>query len=58
VYADDINILGEMRNSRSILVGKPEVKRPRGRPRRRWGNNIRMDLMEVVWEVVVWINLA
>jgi hypothetical protein len=35
-----------------ILVGKPELKRPLGRPRRRWEDNIRMDLKETVWEGV------
>jgi hypothetical protein len=39
--------MGERRNAYSILVGKPEGKRPLGRPRRRWVNNIKMDLREV-----------
>jgi hypothetical protein len=34
---------GEKRNAYGILVGKPEVKRPLGRPRRKWENNIKMD---------------
>jgi hypothetical protein len=38
---------GEKRNAYRLLVGKPEVKRPQGRPRRRWVDNIRMDLGEV-----------
>jgi hypothetical protein len=37
----------EMRNACSILVGEPEVKRPLGRPRRRWEDNVRMDLREI-----------
>jgi hypothetical protein len=41
-----------------LLVGKPEEKRPLGRPRRRWVNNIRMDLGEVGWRNVYWIGLA
>jgi hypothetical protein len=41
-----------------ILVGKPEGKRPLGRPRRRWEDNIRMDLREIGWEVVDWMHLA
>jgi hypothetical protein len=39
--------MGEMRNSYKILVGKPEWKRPLGSPRRRWEDNIRMDLREI-----------
>jgi hypothetical protein len=50
--------MGEKRNSYSLLVGEPEGKRPLGRPRRRWVDNIRMDLGEVGWSDVVWIGLA
>jgi hypothetical protein len=39
-------------------VGKPEVKRPLGRPGRRWVDNIRMDLLELGWGDVDWIGLA
>jgi hypothetical protein len=39
-------------------VGKPEGKRPLGRPRRRWVDNIKMDLGEVGWDGVDWIGLA
>jgi hypothetical protein len=39
-------------------VGKPEGRRPLGRPRRRWFDNIRMDLIEVGWGDVDWIGLA
>ena len=42
-----------------VLVGKPEVKRPLKRPRRRWEDNIKMDLQEVVmWGGMEWIELA
>jgi hypothetical protein len=41
-----------------ILVGKPERKRPCGRFRRIWDDNIRMDLREIGWEVLDWIYLA
>jgi hypothetical protein len=41
-----------------ILVGKPEGMRPLGRPRRRWVDNIKMDLREVEWDVEVWIGTA
>jgi hypothetical protein len=43
---------------RRILVGNPEGKRPLGRPRRRWADNIRMDLREREWDGVDWIDLA
>jgi hypothetical protein len=41
-----------------ILVGKPEGKRPLGRPRRRWGENIKMDLGEIGCDCRDWIELA
>jgi hypothetical protein len=49
---------GERRNAYRLLVGKPEGRRPLGRPRRSWFNNIRMDLVEVRWGDVDWIGLA
>jgi hypothetical protein len=50
--------MGEKRNTYRLLVGKPEGKKPLGRPRRRWVDNIRMDLGEVGWGDVGWIGLA
>jgi hypothetical protein len=50
--------MGEKRNANRLLVGKPEGKRPLGRPRRRWVDNIRMDLVEVGWGDVDLIGLA
>jgi hypothetical protein len=41
-----------------LLVGKPEGKRPLRRARRRWADNIKMDLLEIGWGVVDWIGLA
>jgi hypothetical protein len=41
-----------------VLMGKPEGKRPLGRPRRRWEEGIRMDLRETGWGSVDWIHLA
>jgi hypothetical protein len=49
---------GERRSAYRLLVGKPEGKRPLGRPRRRWVDNIRMDLGEVGCGNVDWIGLA
>jgi hypothetical protein len=46
------------RNAYILLVGKTEGRRPLGRPRRRWVDNIRMDLVEVGWGDVDWIGLA
>jgi hypothetical protein len=48
----------ETRNAYRILVGKPEGKRPPGRPRRRWVDNIKMDLVEIGWDGRDWIELA
>jgi len=50
--------IGDMRNAYKILVGKPEGKKPRGRHRRRWEDNIRMNLREGEWEYMNWIHLA
>ena len=48
----------EVRGAYRVLVGKPEGKRPLGKPRRRWVDNIRMDLQEVGGGYVDWIGLA
>jgi hypothetical protein len=50
--------MGEKRNAYRLLVGKPEGKRPLGKPRRRWADNIRIDLGEMRWGDVDWIGLA
>jgi hypothetical protein len=50
--------MGEKRNAYRLLLGKPEGKRSLGRPRRRWVDNITMDLGEVGWGYVDWIGLA
>jgi hypothetical protein len=57
-WVDDVARMGEKRNAYRLLVGKAEGKRPLGRPRRRWVENIRMDLGEVGWGDVDWIGLA
>jgi hypothetical protein len=50
--------MGERRNAYRILVGNPEGKRPLGRPRRRWVDNIKMDLRKIGWNGGDWIDLA
>jgi hypothetical protein len=49
---------GEKIAAYRLLMGKPEGKKPLGRPRRRWVDNIRMDLVEVGWGDLDWIALA
>jgi hypothetical protein len=50
--------MGEDRKVYKVLVGKPEGRTPLGRPRRRWGDGVRMDLREIGFEGVDWIRLA
>jgi hypothetical protein len=53
--------MGEKRNVYSLLVGKPEGKRPLGRPRRRWIDNIKKDLLEIgvmLWTELVWLRIS
>jgi hypothetical protein len=50
--------MGEMRNAYRILMRKPEGKRPIGRPRSRWVNKIKMELREIGWNGVKWIDMA
>jgi hypothetical protein len=45
-------------NAYRILVGKPEGKGPLGRPRRRWTDNIKMDLREIGWDSLDWFGLV
>jgi hypothetical protein len=49
--------MGLRRNTYSIFVGKPEGRRPLGRPRRRWVDNIKRDLRETGWDGMDWIDL-
>jgi hypothetical protein len=49
---------GEERNAHMILVRKLGEKRPLGRPRRRWVDNIKMDLREIGWDGMDWMDLA
>jgi hypothetical protein len=57
-WAGHVARMGEKRNVYRLLVGKPEGKRPLGRPRRRWIDNIKMDLLEIGLSIVDWIGLA
>jgi len=57
-WAGHVARIGEERGAYSVLVGKPEGKRPLGRPRRRWVDNIRMDLQEMGCGYKDWIGLA
>jgi hypothetical protein len=50
--------MGEERKLYKVLVGKPEGKRPLGRPRYRWEDMVRMDLREIGWEDVEWVQLT
>ena len=51
-------LMGEERGVHRVLVGKPEGKRPLGRPSRRWEDNIKMDLQEVGGSCGDWVELA
>jgi hypothetical protein len=53
--------MGEARGAYRILVGRPEGRRPLGRPRSRWEYNIKMDLQEVGWEAwtgLIWLRIG
>jgi len=56
--AGHVASMGDRRGVFRVLVGKPEGNRPLGRPRRRWDDNIKMDLQEVGWWGMDWIELA
>jgi hypothetical protein len=57
-WARHVARMGEKRNAYRIFMGKPEEKRPPGRPRCRWLDNIKMDLGEVRWCGMDWIDVA
>jgi hypothetical protein len=50
--------MGETRNAYRILVGKKEGKRPLGRPRRRWVDNIKINLKQIGWDGMDWIKVT
>jgi hypothetical protein len=57
-WAGHVARMGETSNAYRILVGYPEEKGPLGRPRRSWVDNIKMDLTEIGWDGMVWIELV
>jgi hypothetical protein len=57
-WAGHVAPIGAKRNAYRILVGKPEGKRPLGRPRCRWVDNIKMDLRVTGWYCMDWIDLT
>jgi hypothetical protein len=57
-WAGHVARMGEKRNAYRILVEKPEGRRPLERPRRRWVDNIKIDLREIGWDDVDWFDLA
>jgi hypothetical protein len=57
-WAGHVARMGEGRGVYMVLVGRPEGKRPLGRPRRRWEDNIKMDLREIGIDGANWIQLA
>jgi hypothetical protein len=57
-WAGPVTCVGVRKGVYGVLVGKPEVKRQLGRPRCRWGDNIDMDVKEVGWRSMDWIDLA
>jgi hypothetical protein len=57
-WAGHVARMGERRNAYRLLVGRPEGRRPRGKPRRRWVDNIKIDLREIGWDGMDWIDLA
>jgi len=58
IWTGHVARMGEKRGVYRVLVAKPEGKRPLGRPRRRWENNIKIDLQEVGYGVMDWIKLV
>jgi hypothetical protein len=57
-WAEHVARMGEKRKAYKLLVGKPEGKKPLGRPKCRWADNIRLDLREREWDGVAWIGLG
>jgi hypothetical protein len=58
IWAEHVAGMGEKRNVYKILVGKPVGKRPLGRPRRRWVDNIKTGLREIGWSELIWFRIG
>ena len=58
IWVRHVACMGERRVANRVLMGKPEGKMPVGRPRHRWEDNIKMDLQEVGWGSMDWIDLV
>jgi hypothetical protein len=58
-WAGYVARIGEKRNVHRLSVGKPDRRRPLGRPRRRWIDNIKIDLLEIgLWTGLVWLGIG
>jgi hypothetical protein len=60
-WAGHVERMGEGRGAYGVLVGRPEGRRPLGRPKRRWDDNIKMDLQEVgwgAWTGLIWLRIG
>jgi hypothetical protein len=57
-WVGNVACMGEGRGAYRILVGRPEGRKPLGRHRLRWEDNIKMDFQEVGWDDVAWIDMA
>jgi hypothetical protein len=57
-WAEHVAFMGDMRNSYTLLVRRPEGKRPLGSPRRRWEGNIKLDLTDIEYERVGWNRVS
>jgi hypothetical protein len=57
-WAGHVARIGEKKNACRLLMGKPKGKKPLERPRHRWVDNIKMDLLEIGWGGMDWIGLA
>jgi hypothetical protein len=57
-WTNHVARIGQKKNAYRFFVRKPEGKRPLGKSRRKWEDNIKMDLREIIWDDIEWIDLA